>query len=1721
MKNDRINTGVEPILKSLTAVDEPQEWKLIRFVVAYIGWFLWFFVCVIYLVSPDVRARGPWILGWLLLCLAYLVVREVLSRTKEEFYETSLFRIVRIQVVVFLGSALLWMTDGAESYFWFIYLWPLVASALYFPWGVTWGIYGEVAVLYFLASLAAAGRLALINLASLLTNLAVLLVFTVVFRYLVENVRKYQATERKLRYSEVLRQIQEDIDSAIDLQEVLDKILRRAVELVGARDGSLMLMDEKGELRFRARFGRSLPEGKIERTFKLGEGIAGWVVQNVKPYICYDTEADAHFTSIIAGFPIRSLVSVPIISHGVVLGVINVDSAKPNRFSVTDVELLVPLADQVAVSIERAELLESLRQIGEKTLGGAEDLHQHIVDAVHRLTRCPVSMWRVDETGKQTRIVASRGISTEYAEKARLDLDRSVTGKAIRERKIIPVLDIQADPDFQNKEEAAEEGWQSMLVVPLLAGPERAVGTLSIYSMTKREEFTRWELDLLRAFAGQAGVAIQNAERLQMIQRLNEVGQSLATLQESPEVFQETLKQIADAAIEVLGADVVDLYQYQADRDDFVLPPIRVGERRFPHLIPTQISPDDVVVKIANTGEAIYTSDAQEHPLLAGDWEFPREERPKERFVVREEIISSAAVPMKVGEEVLGVMFASYRQRRDFDTDVELRERIEVLANQGAIAINNARLVQRLRDRADEVGLLQQVGAQISTALELDEILPSLVEGAMRLTKTESGVVHVLDSSGENVVGSYGYPKEFSHPSPRISEEGYTRFIIQKKEQQVVRDAQVDGRANPEIKEEGVRSFVGTPLKLEGKRVVGVLYVNDTSVRPFTERELSLLRALADQAAVAIEHAWLFQELEERATQLKRLQAVTATISAEPSNLERVSRLTVDSLSNIFHEASCAIRLYDSKADRFRPQMATGVMEDWIDHLPRPVGTSRYVVQTKSPRYLEGDDVASPSDEGPAVREDILALGIKAVAYLPLISRGDVVGILYVNLTVPHRFSQNDRLLLELFADQAAIAIENARLYQQRVQDISALMEINSVISSQDLDKVIQLIADKAVELIGADYCVLRLLDRSGQCLIPEASSGRESKKDPLLIDGSSFTGWVASQRQAELCSDVNQDEHYLKWYPDVQSCMAAPLMYREELVGTLYVESTRLNAFSQASQLALLQSFADQAAIAIENARLFEKMERHASELAALYETGREITSILGLDALLQSIAKRSALLTNADKGLILFVDMEAKKLTKTPAGWGFASDQIEGFTYQEVLDGISGWVLRKGEPTISEDILADPRNTGLAREKAEKEPDRGQSIAVAPLLIKDEVIGTLTVINNVGKPVFTNDDLDLVVMFANQAAIAIENARLYEQRSKDIAALQEVNAVITSASWTEIANLIARKAKELTQAEYSRLWIVEGNRLVLGATYGAEAREELPIDEHSINGWVAMTGENYGCSDVSDDPHYLEWREGIRSSMAVPLKFGEQVIGTLDAESAKLDAFSDYQLELLQSLADQAAIAIENARLYERLDRKIANLGAVSEVGQTLTSGISLSEEQILELVYEQATPLMDTSDMYIALYDEEEDIVSFGLAMDNDRRVDVGREEGWGSRKAGHGLTEYVIRTKQSFRPADVEKAYRTIAKDYIGKIPRSWMGVPMMVEDKVLGVVVLRNDEYENVYGEDDLEVLQAIAGQAAIAIQNARLVQQQERQIDELDALRQLAEELSAGVLPIA
>ncbi len=280
--------------------------------------------------------------------------------------------------------------------------------------------------------------------------------------------------------------------------------------------------------------------------------------------------------------------------------------------------------------------------------------------------------------------------------------------------------------------------------------------------------------------------------------------------------------------------------------------------------------------------------------------------------------------------------------------------------------------------------------------------------------------------------------------------------------------------------------------------------------------------------------------------------------------------------------------------------------------------------------------------------------------------------------------------------------------------------------------------------------------------------------------------------------------------------------------------------------------------------------------------------------------------------------------------------------------------------------------------------------------------------------------------------------------------------------------------------------------------------------------------------------------WPDGKvpNSWLGVPMTMGGQVMGALVIENWQTAASLDKNhLRILSTVARQTATAIENARLHEQREQKIINLQILNHMGQQLTKGLAKREQEILKLIHKSVTDLkIDTHNMYIAFYDPDprnpdtrDEIhgnLRFPLAFDEGAQISIP------DRAVRNGLTEYVIRTQQSYVPLDVKTAYQSLAQDQIGKIPLSWLGVPMLSDGQVFGIIVLRNNEFERIFTEDDKEMLEILAGQAAVSLQNLRLFeanqaeQAQRISFEKIFAMGTMAAEFAhkmnniAGTIPV-
>ena len=608
------------------------------------------------------------------------------------------------------------------------------------------------------------------------------------------------------------------------------------------------------------------------------------------------------------------------------------------------------------------------------------------------------------------------------------------------------------------------------------------------------------------------------------------------------------------------------------------------------------------------------------------------------------------------------------------------------------------------------------------------------------------------------------------------------------------------------------------------------------------------------------------------------------------------------------------------------------------------------------------------------------------------------------------------------------------------------------------------------------------LVDEPGQALrIIAATKELLSdyiSKAVLRLDEPSVASKVVAERKTIIVPDIASDKRW-KYKREaarmgLKSAILVPLRVKEKIVGVLDVYAHEARDFSD-SEKALIESFAAQVAVT----------QRRIRDLAVMNEVSLLISSELQPADLFKRTMQAAEKVLDCKHVSIFLMDRSGDLVLEAASSPGIARERFAPG------EGLARWAAQAKRSELVPNAVQHPRFVpGLSSDLVER------SMVLAPIVLEDKVIGVISADMD-GLSGFDEHDQMLLEALASQVAVAVRNARLFEQRK----ALQDIARNITAVlDKDQLLQTILERSMELLDCKVGSIASLNRATGELEFQYaiGKKVGIRLPVDKGLMTA-AAQTRQPVRVGDVTKDPRYFKHVEETRSELDVPLLVGDELVGVLNAESPRYNAFGEEDKKLAMTLASQAAVALYNAALFER--RR-----ALADFGQAVTSGIRLREAEVLESIHKQATRVMDTDNMYIALYDDLTDTVRFGLAFMNGACIDVGMDERWQPRKGGKGKTEHIIHTKKPlFQPtmAEAGEWYNQAGhKEYVGIAYGSWLGVPMMVGEKVLGVIATYNPTRDYVYSTDDLEILQAMANQAAIAIDNARLTYGLEQVVEE-------------------
>jgi len=523
----------------------------------------------------------------------------------------------------------------------------------------------------------------------------------------------------------------------------------------------------------------------------------------------------------------------------------------------------------------------------------------------------------------------------------------------------------------------------------------------------------------------------------------------------------------------------------------------------------------------------------------------------------------------------------------------------------------------------------------------------------------------------------------------------------------------------------------------------------------------------------------------------------------------------------------------------------------------------------------------------------------------------------------------------ELLAELAALR-SRTETFERRQRELTALLEAQQAItSSLDLEKSLQAIVRHAGAIGGEAGVWLLVLDPEHQVLICRAATQFTPEEMATLTHavGQGLSGLVASTRQPLAVSDIRQDSRAA--YPDINvkytqvSYLGIPVIYGDRLLGVLAFSSPRPHTYPP-DEVTLLTTFATQAAIAIENARLHGAAVRRGEELGALLRATRTVTAGLDLQATLEQIAAEASRIAHCKHVKLLLVDKEAQVLR---VGVLRETAMPEGFP-MPVGTGLSGTVAKTGQPLYIEDTQNDPRSLLAAFDRRVG----FRTYLGLPVKIRDEVFGVLT-FNTTEPREYFPDDLALLTSFADQAAIAIENARLHGaavRRGEELEALlRATRSVMGELDLQQILDRIVTEAAAITGCVHVKLLLVDHANAVLrvGALQGTTLPEgfRIPLGA-GFSGKVAATRAPLFVADPGDSPDNIlaamDAQMGVATYLGLPIKSGDRVLGVLTFNTTNPHRYSAEELTYLASFADYSAIAIEKARLFQELNESYAYL-------------------------------------------------------------------------------------------------------------------------------------------------------------------------------------------------
>lgn len=1279
----------------------------------------------------------------------------------------------------------------------------------------------------------------------------------------------------------------------------------------------------------------------------------------------------------------------------------------------------------------------------------------------------------------------------------------------------------------------------------------QVIGVINLHSAQARG-FDRDALDFIRAVADQIALAIGNEERYYEQRRQRDLlAQRATTLNEVLRIGQEmradrslddVLEQIAFSAVDTARFRSVVFYLVNAEDSATAtlvaaagLPLIEVERLRSGALPITVI--ERLLEQRFRIGRSFFVPGAMVRELTSEtDLRLLATlESEGERAAHEWQADDLLIVPLySTRARLVGVMVVDEPYDRQKPTARSV-EALEIFADQAAIAIENASLLREARSQADQMASLYRASAAMVASLDLN----GLLDGIYNEIVAHMGVPSFCFVASYNPARDEMRFELFKREGVTIDRlhqlamprSGFTGWVIEHGEILHIADYNEEMNrlpAPPISLGEPIRSWVGIPL-ISQNQTIGVLSIQSFEPRAFSARNVQWLSTVANQMAVALSNIQLFAERGRRISELDLVNHI-GHITSSTLDLERMFSQVYESLAGFLAVDAFYACAYEAERNEIGAMLTIADGKPTFRYVGQAPGagtlTQRIVASHQPLRF---DDLRAEPTATKLTIEPLNGSGadLASCAGVPLlVGESEVVGVLALQSYTPNLYGQRELAFLTTVASQVALGVQNARLFaerERRIIELNALGQVGRITSSTlELPALSEGLYNALHDVLAIDSVSLTIYDRAAECsrnIVVDASGIMLDDMRDTQTSASSLADAVIQVGKPLRIDDLNRVASHdaeLLARGTATTYLGIPIAaYNDAPLGALAVTSARIGAFDARAEN-FLTNVAAQVALGVQNIRLFS--EAHESAAALRRKVG-ELSTLLRAAQVLSSSLKPAEVLHTLMQVVAEQLEVSTVALWKigddnflTPAAMQGIPLEISRTLRVPVGRGLTGRVAADSKPLV----VANVDDEGSSLYPNFNRANQYTSFMGVPVVYREQTIGVLSVMT-VNERDFSADEVMLLAGLADQAAIALENARLFAEREQRIAELTALNqisqAINVSLGTDEIMVALHRGMGEVldTSQSFIALYDAERRRLSFPLVYvdgqrSAEEEAEVAIID-AVDGLTPtviierrpLLLRTQQEVDAISTTGYLPGEPPICSWLGVPIIQGDEVFGILNVQSYEAGKFDLDAQRFLTTVANQAAIALSNVRLFQSEQARRRAADTLREVAQTLTGVLALDE--IFSLILDQLARVVPYDTASLMLRDG--DMLRIAAARGFEESLQT-RIEQLVLPINGDASLEQVVRQRRPLVLTDAREAPPSVADDGTEHI-RGWIGAPLLLGEDVIGVLNV-DSATVGAYSTEDAQLAFALASQAAQAIRNARLFAEVRRFTAELEQL---------------